>query len=617
MLLNHFNLRDQPFGVTPDPRYLFLTSTHRAALERLLYGIDSGLGFMALTAEPGMGKTTLMHVALNRLGNTARTAFLFQAITGSDELFRALLIDLGEKNPQGTLIELEMRLNEILLKYNESGQRVVVVLDEAQNLDDSVLEAIRMLSNFETSRHKLLQVILCGQRQLADRLAAPELVQLRQRISIFATLKPLTRLETANYIEHRLKVAGYENSTPLFTREAVSLIAHYADGIPRNINNICFNSLSIGCALGKKVIDAEVVRETIVNLGLEGSKFAEPTDDLDSQEARFAESTDNSSSQSARFADSGDDQGPQGARFAELSDDPGLQVAMIAEPTDGVGSQGARFADSPDDLEPPRARFADSTDDLELPKARFADSTDDLEPQGARFADQITDSEPDEYEFEDSDLSEQRETSPGMRVALIAALLFVTALAAVTWNVARSGGLHSPLMSQVTSWFHSSPPVKNQPQVQAPALPQTPASPQVDQSRQTSIPRQHDPPAQAATSSQDVSSLQSAGPSKTKPAKDATAQASSFFGVSKPNRERSSAKLASSRIAIPNRGVEVVGARKGQSFAGICVERFNGCSMTLLNTIVELNPGIKDRDHLQAGQRVVLPVIESRPQQSN
>ena len=331
----------------------------------------------------------------------------------------------------------------------------------------------------------------------------------------------------------------------------------------------------------------------------------------------IAEPTDGFGSEGTRFADSGDDQGPQGARFAELSDDPGLQVAMIAEPTDGVGSQGARFADSPDDLEPPRARFADSTDDLELPKARFADSTDDLEPQGARFADQITDSEPDEYEFEDSDLSEQRETSPGMRVALIAALLFVTALAAVTWNVARSGGLHSPLMSQVTSWFHSSPPVKNQPQVQAPALPQTPASPQVDQSRQTSIPPQHDPPAQAATSSQDVSSLQSAGPSKTKPAKDATAQASSFFGVSKPNRERSSAKLASSRIAIPNRGVEVVGARKGQSFAGICVERFNGCSMTLLNTIVELNPGIKDRDHLQAGQRVVLPVIESRPQQSN
>lgn len=547
MLLNHFNLRDQPFGVTPDPRYLFLTKTHRAALEGLLYGIHSGLGFIALTAEPGMGKTTLMRVALNQLGNTARTAFLFQAITDPTELFRALLIDLGEKDPAGTLIDLEMRLNEILLRYNESGQRVVVVLDEAQNLVDSVLEAIRMLSNFETSRHKLLQVILCGQQQLADRLATPELVQLRQRISIFATLKPLTRLETAGYIEHRLKVAGYENSTPLFTPEAVSLIAHYGDGIPRNINNICFNSLSIGCTSGKKVIDAEAVREAIADLGLEGSKFGEPTDDL----------------------------GWQGARFAEPTDDAGLQGETFAEPTDDLGWQRARFANP------------------------------------------VGDSEPDEDEFEEPDLSEERETSPGLRVALIAGLLFATALAVAGWNVARSGGPHSPLMSQVTSWFHNSPPVKNQPQVQAPALPQTPASPQVDQSAQTSIRQQRESAAQAATPSQDDSSLQSAIPSQAKPANEGTAQASPFFGVSKPNRERSGAKLRASRGTIPKGGVEVVGARQGQSVAGICVERFNGCSPALLNTIVELNPGIKDQDHLEAGQRVFLPVIESRPQQRN
>ena len=555
LLLNHFNLRDQPFGVTPDPRYLFLTKTHRAALEGLLYGIHSGLGFIALTAEPGMGKTTLMRVALNQLGNTARTAFLFQAITDPTELFRALLIDLGEKDPAGTLIDLEMRLNEILLRYNESGQRVVVVLDEAQNLVDSVLEAIRMLSNFETSRHKLLQVILCGQQQLADRLATPELVQLRQRISIFATLKPLTRLETAGYIEHRLKVAGYENSTPLFTPEAVSLIAHYGDGIPRNINNICFNSLSIGCTSGKKVIDAEAVREAIADLGLEGSKFGEPTDDL----------------------------GWQGETLGETIDDPGLQGATFAGPIDDLGLQGETFGEP----------------------------TDDLGWQRARFANPVGDSEPDEDEFEEPDLSEERETSPGLRVALIAGLLFATALAVAGWNVARSGGPHSPLMSQVTSWFHNSPPVKNQPQVQAPALPQ------VDQSAQTSIRQQRESAAQAATPSQDDSSLQSAIPSQAKPANEGTAQASPFFGVSKPNRERSGAKLRASRGTIPKGGVEVVGARQGQSVAGICVERFNGCSPALLNTIVELNPGIKDQDHLEAGQRVFLPVIESRPQQRN
>ena len=205
MLLNYFNLRDQPFGVTPDPRYFFPVKTHREALSGLIYGIDSGLGFIALTAEPGMGKTTLLRMVLDRLRNTARTVFLFQVITDPTELFRAMLIDLGEEDPPGTLIDLEMRLNEILVKHIESGRRLVVVLDEAQNLDDSVLEAIRMLSNFETSRHKLLQVILCGQPQLADRLATPGLVQLRQRISIFATLKPLTRLETADYINTALK----------------------------------------------------------------------------------------------------------------------------------------------------------------------------------------------------------------------------------------------------------------------------------------------------------------------------------------------------------------------------------------------------------------------------
>jgi general secretion pathway protein A len=565
LLLNHFNLRDQPFGVTPDPRYLFLTRTHRAALEGLLYGIDSGLGFIALTAEPGMGKTTLLRVALNRLGNTARTVFLFQTITDPTELFRALLIDLGEIGPPGTLIDLEMRLNEILVRHNESGQRVVVFLDEAQKLDDSVLEAIRMLSNFETTSHKLLQVILCGQQQLAERLATPELVQLRQRISIFATLKPLTRLETAGYIEHRLKVAGYENSTPLFTPEAVSLIAHYGDGIPRNINNFCFNSLSIGCALGKKVIDAEVVRKTIADLGLEGSKFAEPIVDLGWQEETFAEPTD--------------DLGRQGARFAESTDDPGRQGPRFAEPTDNPGRQGPRFAE---------------------PVLLF-------EPDEYG---------PDDYESDESDLSEQQETSPGLRVALIAALLLATALTGVAWYVARSGAPHSPLMSQVTSWFQHSLPTKNQPQVQVPALHQTPASPQVDQSAQTSIKQQDEPAAQAATPSQDDSSLQSAIPFETKPAKDATAPAP-LVGVSKPNRARSGTKLRPSRITIPNRGVEVVGARRGQSFAGICVERFNGCSPALLNTIVELNPGIKDQDHLQAGQRVFVPLIESRPHQSN
>jgi general secretion pathway protein A len=504
LLLTYFNLRDQPFGVTPDPSYLFDTPTHREALAGLLYGIHSGLGFIALTAEPGMGKTTILFEALTRLDKKARTVFLFQAIPNPTELFRALLIDLGEKDPQGTLIDLEMRLNEILMKQNESGQRLVVVLDEAQNLDHSVLEAVRMLSNFETAHHKLLQVILCGQQQLADRLAEPELLQLRQRISIFATLKPLTRLETANYIEHRLKVAGYESSNPLFTPEAVSLIAHYSGGIPRNINNLCFNALSIGCAVRKNVIDTGVVREVIGDLGLQGEAFAEPI---------------------------------------------------------GV-------------------------------------------------------SEADMNKFAQSDPSELRNAWPGLRVALIAALLVAAALTAGGWYLAHSGALHSPQTSRASSSSQNPPPTKDQAQVPAPAAPQS------DSSAQASVTEQDDPPVRPSAASQGDSSPQDTIPSETQAATDAIAPAPPAVRPSKQDRKRYASKPRSSTPRsstkmTPIGGVQVVEARRGQSFVGICVEKFDGCSSALLNRIIELNPSIADPHHLQAGQRIFLPVIQSQPERSN
>lgn len=266
MVLRHFNLREQPFGVTPDPRFLCATATHREALAALLYGIESGLGFVSLIANPGMGKTTILFEALARLDGKVRTVFLFQSIQTPIDLFRALLIDLGEKDPPGNLVDLETRLNEILLEQSKTGKTLVVVLDEAQNLDFAVLEAVRMLSNFETPSRKLLQIVLCGQLQLADRLAEPDLLQLRQRISIFASLSSLSRIEVANYIQHRLKVAGYGSAKPLFTNDALELIARDSRGVPRNINNICFNALTIGCALDKRTIDADIIREVIGDL---------------------------------------------------------------------------------------------------------------------------------------------------------------------------------------------------------------------------------------------------------------------------------------------------------------------------------------------------------------
>ncbi len=276
MVLRHFHLREQPFGVTPDPRFLFGSATHREALSALVYGMESGVGFVMLTANPGMGKTTILFEALRRINETAQTVFLFQTITSPAELMRALLIDLGIDDPQGSLVDLQTQLNQFLVSQNAAGKRLVVFIDEAQNLDDSVLEAVRMLSNFETGRAKLMQIVLAGQLQLAERLADPKLLQLRQRVSIFAHLKPLTELETAGYIQHRLKTAGWEFERTLFTSAAVAMVARESKGVPRNINNLCFNALSLACAMEATVIDVDVVREVLSDLDVRS--IAAPAD---------------------------------------------------------------------------------------------------------------------------------------------------------------------------------------------------------------------------------------------------------------------------------------------------------------------------------------------------
>jgi general secretion pathway protein A len=268
IVLDYYRLEEQPFGVTPDSRYLFLTPSHKEALASLIYGIESGCGFVSLIATPGSGKTTLLFEALHILRDKARIVFLFQTISTPLDLLRSLLSGLGVREIQGSLVEMQIRLKDILTEQYRLGKRVVVVVDEAQNLDDSVLELIRMLSNFETSRDKLIQIILAGQPQLADNIGSPELLQLRQRISIFARLKPFTPEETTLYIVHRLGVAGYNSDMPLFTKDALALIALCSEGIPRNINNLCFNALSLGCALQQKPIDRDVVRQVIADLDL-------------------------------------------------------------------------------------------------------------------------------------------------------------------------------------------------------------------------------------------------------------------------------------------------------------------------------------------------------------
>lgn len=268
MFLRFYGLNEQPFGMTPDPRFMYQSGSHREAFASLVYGIESGRGFVGLIAEPGMGKTTLLFQLMERLRNSARTVFLFQTQRDSRELLCNLIADLG-LDPRGQDVGvLQRQLNEILVREAQMGCQFVLIVDESQNLTFPVLESVRMLSNFETPRRKLMQIVLAGQPALADKLARPELEQLKQRISVICRLEPFTEKEAAGYVSHRLETAGYKGGR-LFSDEALSILAKQSGGIPRNINNLCFHALSLGYAKGQKKIDRQIMEEVLSDLKLD------------------------------------------------------------------------------------------------------------------------------------------------------------------------------------------------------------------------------------------------------------------------------------------------------------------------------------------------------------
>ncbi len=280
MYEKYFGLREQPFGVTPDPRFLYLSAAHREALASLYYGIEANRGFLGLIAKPGMGKTTILFHLLEKFRSSARTAFLFQTQCTSREFMRFLLAELGYESDGHDFVRMHEEFNRRLLQEARAGNRFIVVIDEAQNLEPSVLETVRLLSDFETPRAKLMHIILAGQPELADKLASPGLSQLRQRVSIVHGLQPLNAPEIKNYIEHRLRIAGYEGE-PLFTPEVYEDIARFTEGIPRNINNFCFNALSLACALQKKMVDSETVNEVIADLDISKLTSDVPSEPVD------------------------------------------------------------------------------------------------------------------------------------------------------------------------------------------------------------------------------------------------------------------------------------------------------------------------------------------------
>ncbi len=281
MYLNFFGLKEQPFGVTPDPRFLYLSEAHKEALASLYYGIEANRGFIGLIAQPGMGKTTMLFHLLETFRTSARIAFLFQTHCNSREFMRLLLAELGSEEDTQDLVRMYDEFNKCLLQIAQAGHRLIVVVDEAQNLEPEVLETLRLLSNFETSQAKLMHIILAGQPALAQKLASPRLAQLRQRVSIVQGLAPLSHGEVKNYVEHRLRIAGYRGAA-IFTDEAYEAIAVATEGIPRNVNNFCFNALSLACALRKRTVDSDVVNEVMSDLDIQRLTWGLPSESLES-----------------------------------------------------------------------------------------------------------------------------------------------------------------------------------------------------------------------------------------------------------------------------------------------------------------------------------------------
>jgi len=265
MYKSFYGLRENPFNVNPDPRYLLLTRQIEEALTGLMYGIQTRKGFITLTGEVGTGKTTLVNRLLDWLHHRrARTAFLFNSRMNSSQLFDFILAEFEIQCDSKSKSQQLMKLNHWLLERYRAGETVVLIIDEAQNLTFPVLEEIRLLTNLETATEKLLQIVLSGQPELEEKLKLPELRQLRQRIMLRCKTTPLTKDQTQEYIEERLRIAG-ANSTPIFSRPAMETVHLYSLGVPRVVNLLCEHSLVNGFVdqqrpIGPKIVE-DVARE--------------------------------------------------------------------------------------------------------------------------------------------------------------------------------------------------------------------------------------------------------------------------------------------------------------------------------------------------------------------
>jgi len=261
MYQRFFGLRESPFNVNPDPRYLFLTQQIQEALAGLTYGIQNRKGFILLTGEVGTGKTTLLNRLLDWLrGQRVATAYIFNSRMDVNHLFDFMMADFEIPCESREKSQILLRLNQWLLERYRAGETAVLIIDEAQNLSPDVLEEIRLLTNLETSTEKLLQIVLTGQPELEEKLKMPSLRQLRQRITLRCRTSPLTLEETFGYVAERLRIAG-ANGEPIFSKEAIQTVQTYSRGIPRVVNLLCEHAMINAYVDGLRPIPAHLVEE--------------------------------------------------------------------------------------------------------------------------------------------------------------------------------------------------------------------------------------------------------------------------------------------------------------------------------------------------------------------
>ena len=261
MYQRFFGLRESPFNVNPDPRYLFMTRHIQEALAGLTYGIQNRKGFILLTGEVGTGKTTLLNRLLNWLrGQRVATAYIFNSRLEVNHLFDFIMADFEIPYESREKSHILLRLNQWLLERYRAGETAVLIIDEAQNLSSEVLEEIRLLTNLETATEKLLQIVLAGQPELEEKLKLPQLRQVRQRITISCRTAPLSLEETFGYIAERLRTAG-ANGEPVFSKEAIETVHLYSRGIPRVVNLLCEHAMINAYVDSVRPVPAHLVEE--------------------------------------------------------------------------------------------------------------------------------------------------------------------------------------------------------------------------------------------------------------------------------------------------------------------------------------------------------------------